>query len=86
MPVVAPYLMRFVQVVTAALPANQDHLDFYCKAQAEDNIYSKLIEYCTSGWPVRNKLSQDLKDFWRFERDSMVNLLLVAHSYCTNPG
>ena len=50
---------QFVQAVTAALPANQDSLDSYRKAQAEDSICSKLIEYCTSGWPVRNKLSRD---------------------------
>ena len=44
----------FVQAVIAALPADKDRLDSYCKAQAEDSICSKLIEYCTSGWPVRN--------------------------------
>ena len=60
------HVEQFVQVVTAALPANQDRLDSHRKAQAEDNICSKLIEICTSGWPLRNKLSQDLKDYWRF--------------------
>ena len=57
---------QFVQVVTAALPANQDRLDSYRKAQAEDSICSKLIEYYISGWPVRNKLSRDLKDYGDF--------------------
>ena len=36
---------QFVQAVTVALPANQDRLGFYHKAQAEDNICSNFIEY-----------------------------------------
>ena len=42
---------QFVQAMTAALPASHDSLDSYRKAQAEDSICSRLIEYCTSGWP-----------------------------------
>jgi len=40
---------QFVQAITAAFPTSPDCLDSYCKAQAEDSICSKLIEYCTSG-------------------------------------
>jgi len=40
---------QFVQAITAVLPGNPDHLDNYSKAQEEDSICSKLIEYCTSG-------------------------------------
>ena len=57
---------QFVQAITAAFPASPDRLDSYRKSQAEDSICSKLIEYCTSGWPNRNNLSRELKDFWRF--------------------
>ena len=37
---------QFVQAITAAFPASPDHVDSYRKAQAEDSICSKLIEYC----------------------------------------
>jgi len=57
---------QFVQAITAAFPASPDHLDSYSKAQAENSICSRLIEYCTSGWPNRSKLSRELKDFWRY--------------------
>ena len=40
---------QFVQEITAAFPASPDRLDSYSKAQAEDSICSRLIEYCTSG-------------------------------------
>jgi len=57
---------RLVQAITVALPANQHHLNSNSKAQAKDNICSKLNEYCTSGWPARNELPKDLKDYWKF--------------------
>ena len=40
---------QFVQTITAALPASPNRLDSYRKAQAEDSVCSRLIEYCSSG-------------------------------------
>ena len=78
---------RFVQAVIAALPADKDRLDSYCKAQAEDSICSKLIEYCTSGWPVRNKLSRDLKEYWRFRGElTLSGTLLLYQSRIVIPA
>jgi len=54
---------QFVQAIVVNIPANQDHLETYRTAQIKDTIYSKLIEYCTSGWPARSKLPRELKDF-----------------------
>ena len=62
---------QLVQAITATFPASPDCLDGYCKAQAEGSICSKLIQYCTSGWPII---------------EANLNLLLVALYYCTNPG
>jgi len=72
---------QFLQAITAALPANPDHLNSYSKAQTKDSICSKLIEYCTSGWPKRNELHRELRDYC-FEG----NLPLVVHYCCTIPG
>ena len=66
---------QFVQAVTAALPENQDRLDSYRKAP----ICSNLIEYCTSGWPARNKLSRDLKDYWRFRGELTLSSTLLLY-------
>ena len=57
---------QFVQLITAGLLASTDRLETFSKAQANDRICSKLIEFCKSGWPTRNQLSRQLKEYWRF--------------------
>ena len=52
---------QFVQTITAGLPASADRLQAYANARANDRICSKLIEFCTKGWPARNQLSRELK-------------------------
>ena len=78
---------RFVQAVIAALPADKDRLDSYRKAQAVYSICSKLIEYCKSRWPVRNQLSQDLKEYWRFHGElTLSDALLLCQSRIVIPA
>ena len=72
---------QFVQAITAAFPASPDRLDSYSKAQAEDSICSRLIEYCTSGWPNRSKLSRELKDFWRYRGGLTLSGTLLLYQY-----
>jgi len=69
---------QFVEAIIATLPASPDRLDSYSKAQATDQVCSKLIEYCRSGWPTRNQLSREIKDYWRYRGDLTLsgNLLL----------
>ena len=57
---------QFVQAIRTVLPASADRLETYAKKQANDRICSKLIEFCTSGWPSRNQLSRELKEYWRY--------------------
>ena len=54
-------------------------LTSYHKAQAEDSICSRLIEYCSSGWPNRNKLSRELKDYWRFRSELTLSGTLLLY-------
>ena len=70
---------QFVQAIIAALPASPDRLDSYRKPQAEDSICSRLIEYCSSGWLNRNKLSRELKDYWRFRGELMLSGTLLLY-------
>jgi len=44
------------QAITASLPASPNCLDSYSKAQAKDEVCSKLIDYCKSGWPTKQNL------------------------------
>ena len=64
----------------ASLSVDQDCLDSYSKDQTEDNniICSKLIEYCTSGWPTRNELPRELRTIGDTTENSTLsdNLLL----------
>ena len=78
---------QFIQAVTAALPASHDRLDNYRTAQSEDSVCSRLIEYCTSGWPNRNKLPRELKDFWRFRGElTLSGTLLLYQSRIVIPA
>ena len=43
----------FIEAVVASLPAKQDRLDDYKKAQMEDPICTKVITCCQRGWPQR---------------------------------
>ena len=63
-----------------SLPVDQDSLDSYSKAQIEDKICSKLIEYCTSGWPTRTELPRELKDYWRYRGELTVNDNLLLYN------
>ena len=72
---------NFVQMITAGLPASANRLEAFSKAQANDTICSKLIEFCKSGWPPRNQLDRGLKDYWRFRGDlTLSNTLLLYQS------
>ena len=77
---------QFVQAIVANFPANQDRLETYRTAQAKDTICSKLIDYCTSGWPARSKLPRELKDFWRFRGElTMSDTLLLYQARIVVP-
>ena len=77
---------NFVQMITAGLPASTNHLEAFSKAQANDAICSKLIEFCKSGWPPRNQLDRGLKDYWRFQGDlTLSNTLLLYQSRIVIP-
>ena len=77
---------NFVQMITAGLPASANRLEAFSKAQANDTICSKLIEFCKSGWPPRNQLDRGLKDYWRFRGDlTLSNTLLLYQSRIVIP-
>ena len=76
-----------MQTITAGLPASADRLQAYANAQANDRICSKLIEFCTKGWPARNQLSRELKEYWRFQGNlTLSNTLLLYQARIVIPS
>ena len=70
----------FVEAFISYLPANEDRLDAYRRAQQEDPICSEVMTYVMQGWPTRNKIKGDLARYWteRGELSTHDNLLLYG--------
>ena len=69
---------EYVEMTTATLPASGSRLDEYRQAQRKDEICSQVIEFCSNGWPQRQKVKGVLTLFWK-ERGSLTmnnNLLM----------
>ena len=78
---------QFVETIRAVLPASAEHLERYAQVQTSNRICSKLIEFCKSGWPTRNQLSRELKDYWRFRGNlTLYNSLLLYQAHTVVPA
>ena len=76
----------FVQAEISSIPASKDYLESYRKAQSEDAVCSKLMEFCRSGWPKNKHLQGDLKKYWQFHSNfSVCNDLLLFGSRIVVP-
>jgi transposase InsO family protein len=52
------------------LPASQGRLEEYSKAQTEDQICAKIIEYCMQGWPKNiKKIDENLRVYWKHQSE-----------------
>ena len=61
------------------LPATPKRREEYQREQAEDRIWSLVINYCQKGWPEKNHIQPDLMPYWKARSDLTVdknNLLL----------
>ena len=55
---------KFVDAVVQSLPANEDCLETYRRAQMEDPECAQVVEYCHTEWPTKHKIKRALKPFW----------------------
>ena len=55
----------FVDGVIQSLPAMSRQLEIYRRAQAEDSICTKVIEYCQSSWPEKRTLDISITPYWK---------------------
>ena len=67
-----------MEVCVRDLPASSQRLQVYCKAQQDDPICAKVIQYIQQGWPDKHKIEPVLKHYWKVQGDLVVhkNLLL----------
>lgn len=63
---------RFVESVISSLPAHDDRLNEFRQAQVKDPVCSQLIEYCRSGWPIKQKIKGETRKFWQLQSDLTV--------------
>ena len=64
--------------VTANLPASEDCLTAYGKAQQDDTVCAQLLEYCCSGWPGKHSLYPETRQYWEHRGSlTVVNNLLL---------
>ena len=70
----------FLETVIAALPS-PDRLQQYQDAQSSDVICSIVQKYCTSGWPYKRHLPNNIKPYWKYRGEFTIvdNMLLCNH-------
>ena len=57
-------LESYLQSVTTHLPASNNTLERYKKAQSEDSVCSAIQKYCKLGWPSKYDVSPELRPYW----------------------
>lgn len=75
----------FIENVCSNLPASRTKPEIYQRAQSSDHICSKIMEYCSSGWPARRLLDAQLQSYWK-SRNSFSLLLLYNKCIVVPPN
>ena len=55
----------FIKSVAAHLPASKDRLEVYWEAQLAYLTCAAVRTYCTTGWPRRQMLTNNLLPYWK---------------------
>ena len=53
----------------AHLPASDQRLDVYKKAQSNDPTCKQILKYCQDGWPRKSQLEPNLKPYWEAQSE-----------------
>ena len=71
---------HFIQTVATHLPASKERLEVYCQAQLTDPTCTAVRNYCITGWPSKQQLTDNLLPYWkvRGELSLYENLLLYG--------
>ena len=75
-----------MELVATHLPASKDRLDVYREAQLADPTCSAVRNYCTTGWPKYQTLTNNLLPYWKVRgRLSLYENLLLYGSRIVIP-
>ena len=76
----------FIESVSDNLPASKGRLETYQKAQSSDSVCSRVREFCTSGWPKKHLIREELLPYWKVRNSlSLHNGLLLYNSRLVVP-
>ncbi len=67
-----------MEACIAHLPAGQERLMEYERAQNSDPLCSLIIKYCRTGWPGKTRINEAIAPYWEAQGDLTLhgNLLL----------
>ena len=54
------------------LPASNQRLEMYRKAQSEDPICQQLVRYCQTAWPDMKDLDPSVRVYWQFRGEMTI--------------
>ena len=54
----------FIAAVTNSLPATDQRLSVIQSHQAEDELRSQIIAFCSNSWPDKHQLPASLRPYW----------------------
>ena len=61
------------------LPASNQRLETYRRAQSEDPICQQILEYCRKGWPHKRELNPSLRGYWEAQGELTTGNGLLMH-------
>ena len=62
-----------VMRLISQLPASEQRLDVYRKAQTDDPVCATLLQYCQNGWPDKGSVDSVVKPHWEFQSELTVS-------------
>ena len=73
-------------VTKLSLPATKERLETYRQSQEQDPVCSQVREFCKSGWPEKQLISQELAPYWKAkDRLTICDGLLLYNSRIVVP-
>ena len=70
----------FVPAITEALPATEARLEEYKKVQDCDPECKAVKDYCKIGWPLKHRVPDKLKVYWKARGSLTVNNNLLLYN------
>ena len=70
----------FVEAIVSTLPATTQQLDAYQKAQADDSVCCKVMDYCHTQWPQKSPTDPLLELYWKVRESLSIHNDLLMYN------